>query len=284
MRKFLGCLAGAVLGLVCAAGSQAQQTAAQAPVEVLIIEAYHMANPGRDLNNVKADDVLSAKRQAELEAVARGLTRFRPTKVAVELEPKTADFTVPGYRTFGPEMLATDRSEVIQIGFRLAKRMGHPAVYGVDEKPGPGEPDYFPYGQVAKYAAEHGRGEWLKGLSAPVRKMMADFETAQATSTIGQLLDPARRPGLFDDLHASGYYGLLELGDAERQPGAELNAMWYLRNAKIFSKLIQATEPGDRVVLIFGGGHGYWLKHFARTTPGFKLVDASPYLQERPQY
>ena len=57
-----------------------------------------------------------------------------------------------------------------------------------------------------------------------------------------------------------------------------------LRNAKIFSKVIQATEPGDRVVLIFGGGHAYWLKHFVRTTAGFRLVDASPYLQERPQY
>jgi hypothetical protein len=37
---------------------------------------------------------------------------------------------------------------------------------------------------------------------------------------------------------------LLRLGDAGRAARAELNAYWYMRNAKIFSKLAQtATDP-----------------------------------------
>jgi len=36
--------------------------------------------------------------------------------------------------------------------------------------------------------------------------------------------------------------------------GAELNAYWYMRNAKIFSKLMTASRPGDRIVVVLVAG------------------------------
>ncbi len=51
-----------------------------------------------------------------------------------------------------------------------------------------------------------------------------------------------------------------------------------MRNAKIFGKLMQAAKPGDRVLVVFGAGHGYWLRQFAQTTVGYRLVDVVPYL------
>jgi hypothetical protein len=76
------------------------------------------------------------------------------------------------------------------------------------------------------------------------------------------------------------YYSLLRLGDGNEQPGADLNAMWYLRNAKIFAKLINVAKPGDRVLVVYGAGHGYWLRHFASTTPGYSSIDVRPYLEK----
>lgn len=75
-----------------------------------------------------------------------------------------------------------------------------------------------------------------------------------------------------------GYYDLLAIGDTAQQPGDDLNAMWYLRNAKIFAKLVTVARPGDRVLVVYGSGHNYWLRHFARETPGFANVDPVPYL------
>ena len=38
------------------------------PTAILILGVFHMANPGRDINNMQVDDVLAAKRQ---RAIAR---------------------------------------------------------------------------------------------------------------------------------------------------------------------------------------------------------------------
>jgi hypothetical protein len=44
-----------------------------------------MANPGRDIHNIQADDMLSPRRQKEIAGVVEVLKRFRPTKVAAAL-------------------------------------------------------------------------------------------------------------------------------------------------------------------------------------------------------
>ena len=64
--------------------SPAQNPAARARAEVLVLGVYHMNNPGRDVFNTEADDVLAPKRQAEIAQVIVALERFRPTKIAVE--------------------------------------------------------------------------------------------------------------------------------------------------------------------------------------------------------
>jgi hypothetical protein len=54
--------------------------------EVLVLGTYHMDNPGRDIFNMEADDVLAPKRQAEIRELLDVLTRFRPTKIAIEAD------------------------------------------------------------------------------------------------------------------------------------------------------------------------------------------------------
>ncbi|WP_129791396.1 DUF5694 domain-containing protein [Sphingosinicella sp. CPCC 101087] len=249
-----------------------------APAEVMILGTYHMGNPGRDLANMEADDVTRPRRQAEMEALAEALAGWRPTKILVEWE-RPAPFTVERYRAFGPEDLLTDRNEVVQIGFRLARRLGHGEVYGFDEQGGDGEPDYFPFDRVQGWAAAHGRSAVVDETLSFFRAMVAEEGRALADHSIAEMLlihnDPARdRMG-----HARGYYAFLPLGDAEDQVGAELNSYWYMRNAKMFAKAALIAEPGDRLLVLVGSGHRYWLTHFAETTPGFTSVDPRPWLQ-----
>jgi hypothetical protein len=49
-----------------------------------MLGSYHMSNPGADMFNLKADDVLAPKRQAEIQALVDRLAKWAPTKIAIE--------------------------------------------------------------------------------------------------------------------------------------------------------------------------------------------------------
>lgn len=253
--------------------------AAAEPVQVMVLGTYHFGNPGQDLNNVRADDVTQPRRQAELEALARAVSEFRPTKVMVERVVAAPDLVDVKFAGFAPAVLASDPDERVQIGYRIAHRLKLGRVYGIDEQPGPGEPDYFPFGKVADFAKAHGMQPKIDALMAKGASITKSTEEKQARASIAELLidhnDPAGMASSIDP-----YYELLTIGDAEQQPGADLNAMWYLRNAKIFAKLASVAEPGDRILVVYGSGHNYWLRHFAANTPGFASVDPLPYLRQ----
>ena len=51
-------------------------------------------------------------------------------------------------------------------------------------------------------------------------------------------------------------------------------AQWYTRNCLIFSNILSAIHPGERVVLVMGQGHEYLLREFVRLNP--TLIDVNP--------
>lgn len=269
MRTIL-CLAIALLFAPTAWGADA------APIEVMVLGTYHMDNPGQDLNNVRAADVLTPQRQAELAAVTRALARYRPTLIAVERVTPAPGFVDGVYARFDPAQLATSRDERVQIGYRLAHELGLATVHGIDEQPGGTEPDYFPFERVQASARAHGLEPQLQAMLDETGRMVASFEQRQAAMTIGQLLAEANDPRTMAD--PSMYYRLLALDSGEDQPGAELFGYWTMRNAKIFAKLMDVARPGDRVLVIFGAGHKHWLEQLAAHTPGYRVVDPLPFL------
>ncbi len=265
-----------VLTMTTSATAQPRQRQHE-PVQVLVLGTYHFGNPGRDLHNAKVDDVLEATRQNELEQLARALASFRPTKIMVERIAKTSDLVDPHYAHFTAGDLARERDERVQIGYRLANRVKLGVVHAIDEQPSAGEPDYFPFPTVAAWAKANNAEGKLQALMAKGAAITAKLEADQATKTIPQMLLDRNRVDAIE-LEQGLYYEFLKFGSINQQPGADLNAMWYLRNAKIFNQLQQAAKPGDRVLVVYGSGHNYWLRHFAAMTPGYQLVDPIPYL------
>lgn len=250
---------------------------AEKPVRVLVLGSYHFANPGQDLHNVQVDDVRTPEKQAELADVAARLARFQPTKIAVEALSRRPDLAYEKYEAFTPEMLTQNADERVQIGFRLARQLGHKVVFGIDEQSD--TVDYFPFDKVQDYAKSHGQGAMLEAFHASVEKVVKELGDAQKTTPVRLMLARGNDAAQVASEHRNFYYALLALGDTAVQPGADLNGGWYLRNAKIFAKLTQVAKPGDRVLVLFGGGHNYWLRHFIRETPGFELVEPGEYLR-----
>ena len=272
-----------ILANACLAGFLSTNLLAQSPtpaparIQVMVLGTYHFDNPGQDLHNMKVDSVLTRAKQAELADVASRLAKFNPTKIAVEALSDQPDFVTNKFDGFTSEKLITDPDERTQIAFRLAHQLGHKSVYGIDEQSK--TIDYFPFDKVETYAKAHEQGAALSRMQEKVGQMMKQMETAQKTKPIRVMLADVNEPARVLSDHQNFYYALLSLANEKEQPGAELNAAWYQRNAKIFAKLTQIAQPGDRVLVVFGSGHAFWLRHFVQNTTGFQLIEPRDYLE-----
>ena len=263
MLKILAAVAALILPTVAMA-----QTPEPEPIEVMILGSYHMGNPGADLHNARIDPVTTPEKQA----------RFQPTAVAVERIARDQTTMLDHrYPAFTPADLLTNPDERVQLGYRLAHRLGLERVYAIDEQDREGQPSYFPFGDVQSWAVANGAGERLGAMHGEVAAMLADLERRQATETVGQLLAGINAPErvLLDQ---ASYARLMAFGAGDDQPGAVLNARWYARNAQIFARLLQVARPGDRIVVIYGAGHNYWLRRMVETHPAFRLVQPADYL------
>ena len=142
---YLAVLAG--LFTAQASANEPAPEADPAPVEVMVLGTYHFSNPGQDVVNMEVDDFLAPRRQQEIAILVNALAEWQPTKIGVEDEVSDANLAVADYDQT-EELLTTTRNESVQVGYRLARMLGHANVYGFDERGGEGEPDYFPLGKV----------------------------------------------------------------------------------------------------------------------------------------
>jgi hypothetical protein len=243
---------------------------ADEPVSVMIVGGFHMSNPGLDLHDVQADDMLAPKRQGEIAAVTGALAKFKPTMVAAEWP---SDLVNQRYDAYLKGTLAPSRNEVVQLGFRLAKEAGLAHVEGIDAD---GD---FPYDAVTAYAKAHGEDGLLAEANAQVETAVKMQDDLLVKGSVGGVLrylnDPGRVAG------DNGFYRLmLKVGGGSEQPGAELLTQWYRRNFLICANLVQRAKPGDRVVVFYGSGHGFLLRQCVSEMPGYKLVEANDYLPQ----
>lgn len=259
----------AAMAVVLAMPAQAKDTAdTSAPVQVMIIGSFHMANPGRDLHDVKVPDVLLPKYQAEIKTIVQNLARFHPTQIDLEWSKAGA---AKAFAEYSKGNAKPDPDESVQLGFRLAKLTGVHDVNGVNIG---GE---FPYEAVQTFANAHGLAPLLKkaddAVGASVDHLTALIKAKGLAATLRFMNDPAQitKDNAF-------YPTMLHIGAGDDQPGVALLTAWYNRNMKICANIVQAAKPGGRIVVIYGSGHAHLLRQCIQDMPGFKLVDANDYL------
>jgi hypothetical protein len=229
--------------------------------EILVLGTYHMANPGADVYNIQADDVLSPKRQQEIEQLIEVLKRFHPTKIAIEADMKDN----PDYPDYLTGKYTLSRSETNQIGYRLAKELRHPAVYPVDQD---GD---FPLERLQSWAKANGRGEELDAMMSRVGAEVKEEDAFLHSHTVLETFERMNS----DSAAAKGiafYYSFVPFGKSGDYPGSDLLAAWYQRNIRIYHNIVKLIEsPNDRILVIFGSGHLGWLQQDVANDESVKL-------------
>jgi hypothetical protein len=243
-----------------------------ARAEVLVLGVYHMANPGRDIFNMKADDVLAPKRQAEIGQLIEVLKGFRPTKIAVERD--VWDDRVPkDYADYVAGKHELTRNEIEQVGFRLARELDHKTVYAVDAD---GE---FPFPRLVNYAKASGRSKELDAIMGEIGAMVKAQDQYLASHTILETLvymNAAERVAR----DVGFYYRQAHFGEPGDWAGADLVADWFRRNMRICTNVTRlADSPNERVLAIFGAGHLGWLRHDVSSDPSLRLRQLAEFVK-----
>jgi hypothetical protein len=231
--------------------------------QILVLGTYHMANPGHDVHNMQADDVLSPRRQQDMAQLVEVLKRFKPTKIAVETNPGSP--RVAQYGDYLAGRYTLSRNEIDQIGFRLAKELGQHVIYPVDED---GD---FPYGRVVNYAKANGLGEKFDAMAASVGTRVSEAGEFLRSHTVLEMLEYMNADSTVAHDVAS-YFAFVPYGDRSDYAGPDLVALWYQRNIRIYHNILALVEsPNDHILVIYGAGHLGWLRQDVANDPTVKL-------------
>src|SRR5688572_3761333 len=255
-----------------AAGQFAALAGRTAGAQVLVIGSYHMSNPGLDAIRVTADDVRTEKRQREIDELTSRLARFRPTKVAVEIPFGRDSASNALYRRYRDGAHTLDRTEMQQLGFRIARRAGLPRIYGVDY-----DLDVNVAG-VMVWALTHGQPELATAAQTLSARLLAEADSMMRHATIEEII-AALNSARADSAHGI-YMAALRVGADTSYPGATATARWYERNLRIASNVLRTIErPDDRVVVIIGAAHAPILREILGRVPGVRLADTNAALR-----
>lgn len=278
---FAGVAAAVVLAVATGAWSNAraggQDATEPAPAaDFLFVGSYHMANPGRDVHNTRADDVLAPKRQREIAEVVRLLERYRPTRVMVEVDAASQarvdrefDASCKGGRP-----LAGDERE--QFGYRIACDLGLAGVVAVDWNDlGPiTDEASLDYPKAIERAGQQRERE--RDLRVGAAQSARDQQVLDEGSVRDMLLHLNSPQWLADNARA--YFRIGLYGTAEDPAGANWMMLWFGRNQRIFNNIVRHTQPGDRVLVVYGAGHGNMLERFAADSGFYRVHHAAGWL------
>ena len=250
---------------------------------IMILGTYHMDNPGADAVNFEADDVLTAKRQRELQQLIEQLARFKPTKIAVEADTHLDAEVNAEYQDYLNGVYQPGRSEGDQVSFPLARKMQHPKIYCVDYFQRADEEEAV---DVEAFAKAHNQSELLERADAMVQAMaqeplttLADIQKTGSVIDILRFLNQEEIIRVSHEINTLPQFTLAQIGAADQYVGLDRLLGWYERNLKIFVNLTRITESADdRILLIIGAGHVYLIQQYLENSGDYIIESPLKYL------
>lgn len=153
--------------------------------EIVLIGTSHFAGSPTDEYTTEAEDILSARRQRELDSVATAIAHFAPDQFYVERTPDQQarlDSLYRAYRTGDYDPTAAgDRNEVYQLAFRAGDRSGLERLGAVDA-------EGVWLGDRAHAVAEKHTPEVLRAYRTYAQRVVGQMPEIRAQHTLGEWL------------------------------------------------------------------------------------------------
>lgn len=253
------------------------------PIKVYLLGAFHFAQTDSTYN------VLDEKHQKSIQRVNDLIVGIHPDKIFIEAMPDFENehkldslFTAYTQRT----KETNNPNEIWQIGFKVAKRLGHPKLYQCDH---PGSYGSL-YAELEEYAATHQQTNILHynapGVTKPLGNTLDRDSLMQSMSLLDYLkwLNSKEVQGTSHAHYINLFprIGQTDVYDYQKNYllGTELTADWYRRNIYIYSKMVNQLNYQEKAIfLLIGNDHVPIIRHLFESNPFFEVVPTKKWLK-----
>jgi hypothetical protein len=263
----------------------------QAQTQALLIGTFHFHNPGGDVVKQNTFDVMSAASQIELDIIADKVGKFHPDKVFVEWDYKdqkvldslyqlylngTYDSFVEAKYKGTKSYNFYKKNEIMQLGFRAAKKAGLKQVNAVDY------PMNIPFDTVMKIINASGQTSLMNEINTTIAEQAKITNKKISKLTLTELIrdnNTAAYRTINNGLYIK-YFNRAGLQD--NFVGADGVTTWYRRNLYMYSLIQKAMGPKDqRIMILLGSGHVSMIKKFIDDEQIFKVVELEELLKKK---
>ncbi|MGD6781439.1 DUF5694 domain-containing protein [Sutcliffiella horikoshii] len=216
-------------------------------------------------------EIFSQRKQLEIGKIITSLKEYSPTKIVLEYPLKYHSKLTDQYQDYLAGKLKLSANERHQIGFRLAKELGHANIFAVDWNEEEGVPDIFTYMQRQET-------ERSKKIFNDLEKIIAEANEKSQTLTIKEYLIFLNEPHQVRKNHQL-YMDIAMIGDNDNPIGAKWVAnYWYYRNLLIYKNIKSLACDNDRLLVIYGVGHLHLLNQLVLEADNFIIEYVADYL------
>ena len=250
-------------------------------IKVVTLSTFHFDFPNKDVVKIENDnqiDVLEPKYQEEIKHIVDKLAKFKPTKIAIEIDPAMQSEYDSLYNVYLKGYHTLSKDEAQQIGFRLAKKMnlkGLDCVNAWDTQ----------YEYINRHLADsNSRKKFIDFFyNHPDKHIKMPWDEKALYKTQGILAELKRiNTETYRTADLGSYLiGVFKYETPEYKDfGVDFTTGWWFnRNLKIFRNIqrLDAT-PEDRILVIYGSGHMNLFNIFFNASPEYELMDINSYL------
>lgn len=241
--------------------------------KVAVLGVFHFGGSSGDMAAMHMADPFGKRRQDDIKELVAQLAEFKPTKILVEHPKKRQALLDERYNNYlsGKDTLRVNETQ--QVGFRLAKQLGHSQLYAIDYNVD------LPFDGIVEYCQRTGRMGEFEEFVTMIKEYVANQNTVLDTMRISAYFARTNTPAA-DRFTNDVYIGkALSWGDSISEAGARVAATWWERNFVILKNIAETIESKeDRILVIIGGGHRAVLRNAIIDRSDMEYVEVSEYL------
>ncbi|WP_276496566.1 DUF5694 domain-containing protein [Pontibacter litorisediminis] len=258
-------------------------------VQIMMLGVPHFSQLQEEES--RTSNFLSPQRQDEIAEVNKLLLAYAPDMIMIEREPLEQakyDSLLSQFKNgrIHLERLEGGAGEVYQFAFKLAKAAGHDKVYCIDHFESTSQSLLSTGDNIEIF--EKGLKQFqltARGITADFKKGDMTFREFLVTLNEPETIALSHRqlynlPAYVQNGSFRSYQGLNRSEVDTTQIGAELISLFYERNLKIYSNILNAQlkYKGKRILLIMGQTHVGVLQDIIENNPNYEIRSVNHYL------